>query len=557
MRLQHANPATAKRLGTLALLLMLSAAPVFAQDAGPLGILSITGGQVQGVPTDVDGVTVLKGIPYAGPQGGDNRFAAPTPVVPWDGVKIADTWPDRSMHWSGINPVGEFYGDEFYYDEAWIPPLSEDGASLNIFTPANSSGEALPVYFWIHGGANAHGYASEIEFWASKLAEKGIVVVLAQYRLGPFGELALQEIQDENPQGVAGNQRLQDLIAALNWTKENIAAFGGDPETVTIGGQSAGSRNVYSLLRSPLAKGLFDRAVMQSAFRIGPAGEAPATELHAETPTKLEELFGKPMTLADLRAVPAERFFEPVGANDDTLLYYALRSALNGDAIDGVSITEESVDLMREGNLDGIDFLVGAVADEGTASGDPEGTMALDEYAKVMEEKFGPDWESAYPAGDPEQAYRLTRRTNGDYAFAQALLSAQYAANNNEDVNAYAYYFDNPPPGRNSEYYGSWHSSDLWYFFNSMRTEEGQRPWTEADFRLAETISSYLANFVKTGDPNGEGLPTWPTADNGEFVRFADGYAYPVDTTPYPSRDKLNQQVVMEEWDISEENLGR
>lgn len=540
------------------MLMLVSTAAVYAQsttDAGSLGVLTVTGGQVQGVPTDVDGVTVFKGIPYAGPQGGDNRFAAPTPVEPWEGVKIADTWPDRSMHWSGINPVGEFYGDEFYYDEAWIPPISENGASVNVFTPAKATGEKLPVYFWIHGGANAHGYASEVEFWASKLAEKGIVVVLAQYRLGPFGELALEEIQEENPQKIAGNQRLQDLVAALHWVEDNIAEFGGDPETVTIGGQSAGARNVNSLLRSPLAKGLFDRAVMQSAFRIGPAGEAPADEVNAETPEKLEEIFGKPMTLADLRALPAERFFEPVSETDDELLYYALRTALNGDAIDGVAITEESVDLLREGALDGIDLLVGAVADEGTASGDPDETMSLDEYAKVMEEKFGSEWETAYPAGDEQQAYRLSRRLNGDYVFAQSLVSAQYAANNNE-LNAYAYYFDNPPPGRNAEYYGAWHSSDLWYFFNSMRAEEGQRPWTEADFRLAETISSYLANFVKTGNPNGEGLPEWPTADDGEFVRFADGYAYPVETTPYPTRDELNKEFVMEEWKIEPAKLG-
>lgn len=162
----------------------------------------------------------------------------------------------------------------------------------------------------------------------------------------------------------------------------------------------------------------------------------------------------------------------------------------------------------------------------------------------------------SYPAGDEQQAYRLVRRTNGDNTFAQSLISARYAANNNEDASAYVYYFDNPPPGRNSEYYGSWHSSDLWYFFNSMRAEEGQRPWTEADFRMAETISSYLANFVKTGDPNGDGLPQWPTVDDGEFVRFNDGYVYPVTSTPNPTRDKLNQANVMEEWGITPDQIG-
>lgn len=543
----------------IAAILVLSPLALSAQSADtPLGVITVTGGQVQGVPTDVEGVTVFKGLPYAGPASGEARFAAPTPVEPWDGIKTADTWPDRSMQWSGINPVGEFWGDEFYYDPEFLPPISENGAALNIFTPADSADANLPVYVWFHGGANAHGYASEMEFWASKLAEKGIVVVSAQYRLGVFGELALPEITAENPDGISGNQRMQDLVAALEWVRDNISAFGGDPETVTIGGQSAGSRNVYGLLRSATARDLFDRAVMQSTFRIGPADEEPAADAEAKNAAAIEEIFGKPMTLADLRALPAERFFEPVSAEDDTLLYYKLRSALNGDTIDGVAITEDSVDLLREGALSGIDILTGATADERTSTrGTPDGTMAMEEYAAYMEKAYGADWETAYPASDPPHAYRLMLRSGGDETFAEAMVSARLALANNEDTNAWVYYFDNPPPGRNSEFYGSFHSSDLWYFFNSMRDAEGQRPWTEADYRMGDIISTYLANFVKTGNPNGEGLPEWEQPTDGPaFMHFTDGRAYPSETTPHPTRDQLNRDLILTKYGLSPEVLN-
>lgn len=519
--------------------------------ASSLGELTVTGGKVKGVPTDIDGVTLFKGLPYAGPASGDARFAAPTPVVPWQGVKTADVWPDRSMQWSGVNPTGEFWGDEFYYDQAFLPPISENASALNIFTPAHSRDEKLPVYVWIHGGANAHGYGSEIEFWASKLAEKGIVVVTAQYRLGVFGELALRELTAENPRGYSGNQRDQDLIAALEWVRDNIQQFGGDPEMVTIGGQSAGSRNVYSLLRAVPAKGLFKRVVMQSTFRIGPADEAPAADAETKNAAEIEKIFGKPMSLADLRAIPAQRFFEPVSASDDRLLYYALRSAINGDTIDDKMITQQSVDLMRDGALDGIDILTGANADERTSlQGGPDKTMPLEEYAAWMEERYGPQWATAYAAGDPRNAYRLQLRAGADEVMAESMVSARYAKAHNKN-NVWVYYFDNGPPGRDSEFYGSFHSADLWYFFNSLRTEEGQRPWSEKDFRMADTMSSYLANFVKTGNPNGEGLPEWQQPEgDANMMRFADGYAYPVTSTPYPSRDELNRDLVLERYGL-------
>lgn len=556
----HAGPGLTLLVAGMLALQPAAAAVAQSAGAGQAALsktLSVTGGQVKGIATDIEGVTLFKGIPYAGPASGASRFAAPAPVQPWEGVKTADVWPDRSMQWADVNPTGAFWGDEFYYDKDFLPPISENGAAVNIFTPATTGNEKLPVYVWIHGGANAHGYGSELEFWASKLAQKGIVVVNVQYRLGVFGELALSELTAENPKGYSGNQRNQDLIAALEWVRDNISEFGGDPQLVTIGGQSAGSRNVYGLLRAVPAKGLFKRAVMQSTFRIGPADEAPAAKAEAKNAAEIAKIFGKPVSLADLRALPAERFFQPVSASDDRLLYYALRSAINGDTIDGKMITEESVDLMRPGALDGIDILTGATADERTSlQGGPDKALSLDDYAKWMEERYGPDWKTAYPAGDPRQAYRLQLRAGADEVMAEAMISGRYAKSHNKN-NVWVYYFDNGPPGRDEEFYGSFHSSDLWYFFNSIRTREGQRPWTEKDFRMADIMSSYLANFVKTGNPNGEGLPEWRQPENGpSLMRFNDGYAYPQTSTPFPLRDELNRNLVLKRYGLDASALN-
>ena len=259
-------------------------------------VVQIEGGQVRSVATDVAGVEVFKGIPYAGPTGGRNRFRPPQPVEPWSGVRVADTWGDQALQNVNLFPAGTFWRDEFYYDLAFMPKASENGLNLNIFTPAKSASDGLPVYVWIYGGGNTHGHASEIEFWATKLAAKGVIVVPVQYRVGPLGFLSLEELSRENPDGTSGNMAIQDLVAALRWVHDNIAGFGGDPANVTIGGQSAGSRNTGMLLRTPAARGLFRRAVMESASGGLLDTKFPGRlEKEKSNAAGIEALFGKPM----------------------------------------------------------------------------------------------------------------------------------------------------------------------------------------------------------------------------------------------------------------------
>ncbi len=516
-----------------------------------VGVVPTEGGKVSGVETDVAGVEVFKGIPFAASTDGANRFRPPQPVVKWEGVRTADTWGDIALQDPNTNPTGQFWGDEFYYDPAFLPKASENGLNLNVWTPAKKAGDKLPVYVWIHGGGNHHGYASEMEFYASKLAAKGIVVVSIQYRVGALGFLTLPELDAESPEKVSGNYAILDQIKALQWVRDNIAGFGGDPKNVTIGGQSAGARNSTMLLRSPLAKGLFHRAVIESGFTgLLPSPMKPLKDSEEANVKAIEQVFGKPMSLADLRAIPSEDFIGKKAADGKTQLYEALHKATNIPAqhtVDGYVFTKDSIDLLRPHALDGIDIMIGGASDEYTSlTGGPDKSLSDTDFAAAMK-TLGYDEASkaVYRPSDPTEAYRMSLRAKSDYNLQGYLLSAEIAKKRNMDFNIYAFYFNHALPGRNSEFYGSFHSSDLWYFFDSLRNKEGQRFWTSADFRMADTMSSYLANFVKTGNPNGKGLTEWPQASKGDFIRFHDGYAAVVQKTPYPERDKLNRDTVV------------
>ncbi|MET0747037.1 MAG: carboxylesterase family protein [Rhizobium sp.] len=539
-----------------------------AADAGSnpgLGIVRIDGGQVSGVGTDVDGVEVFKGLPFAGPTSGDNRFKPPQAVVPWAGVKVADQWGDMQLQNPQTNPTGQFWGDEFYWDPAFLPKPSEDAERLNVWTPAKTSKQNLPVYVWIHGGGNHHGYASEMEFVASKLAAKGIVVVSVQYRVGAPGFLSLKELSSESLHGVSGNYAMLDLVQALHWVHDNISGFGGNPAMVTIGGQSAGAQNATMLLRSPLAKGLFKRAVLESGFAgLLPMPMMDLKDREAANQKAIDAALGKPTTLADLRAIPANEMITK-SLPDGKLLYDALHKAVNGGAqhtLDGYVYTKDSVDLLRPGALNGLDIMIGGNSDEfSSLDGGPDKRLSTGELAAAMQ-KFGYDnaWKAIYRPSDDLEAYRMSLRAKSDFYLQEYLVSAAYAKAHNKNLNVYSYDFNHAPPGRNSEFYGSFHSSELWYYFDSMRDVPGQRNWTSADHRLAATMSSYLANFVKTGNPNGKGLPVWkqPTvADNVAFMRFHDGDASLVTQTPYPERDKLNRELVLKKAGLTEADLRK
>ncbi|MDO4453090.1 MAG: carboxylesterase family protein [Eubacteriales bacterium] len=549
----------------------------FAAEAGAVDIVTVEGGQIQGVESDTEGVKVFKGIPFAADTSGENRWKAPQAVETWDDVKVCDTWGDQAMQKSAaeLNPVGGFWGDEFYFDEAYNPKISEDGLNLNVYTPAKSTDENLPVLVYIHGGGNNHGHASEMEFNASKLAEKGIVVVCVQYRVSMYGFLTLPGLSAENENGASGNYAVQDLVKALEWVKENIAGFGGNPDQVTISGQSAGAMNVTALLRTPLAEGLFQNAIIQSGFAglLTPEGTLPYKDMK-EVQEKAEPIIKAVMGLpeettseelvAELRSHDAQYYMDTMSATDETqTLYDAITNISSTYVIDGYVFTEESVDLTRPGALDGINIMIGGTSDEMTSlMGDPEGTMPLDQFADTMEAMYGEEGAKAYTAEDEKEAYRLSLRANSDASFAKYVVSAEYIEKNN-DSDVYVYYFNHDLPNhenpvRDEDFYGSFHSAELWYVFDSLRDVEGQRAWTDADYAMADQISSYFANFTKTGNPNGEGLTEWDVCNaetDGAFMWWHDGKSEYVENAEYPEREAANREAALAEAGLTEEDL--
>ena len=480
------------------------------------------------LPPTFAGITVYKAIPFAAPPVGPNRWKAPQPVVAWSGVKDSSAWPNRCYQLANANPPGTFYANEFYWDPSKDPKDSEDCLYLNIWAPAKPATGSLPVMVFYHGGGNRHGNNSEIEFNAAKLAAKGIIVVTAAYRLNLLGFLSLPGMKDEG----GGNFAVLDTVEALKWVKKNIAAFGGDAGNVTISGQSAGSRNVRSLLSTPLAKGLFQRAIMHSSPTVmaqpGKPNFVTFEDKIAKAVTRVREILSgqDAWTICESCRSKSSTMMRP-----RTTELFGVSSGLYA-AIDGKVLTQDSVDLLKQGALNGVDVIIGTVADERTAlDGAPAKDMEMSAFQAYWKKLLGEDlyasssFEKLYPATTKLDAYRQHLKAQADLLLEENRIAGSILKAKNPGSKVYVYYFDHPTPGRDREYYGAWHSSDLWYTFNSLRNEPGQRQWTPYDFALAEQASSLWANFVKTGDPNGEGLPAWPQSErsnNGAYLWFAE-----------------------------------
>lgn len=514
--------------------------------------VKVTGGFITGVASDEKNVAVYKGVPFAKPPVGDLRWKAPQNLdeVSWSGVRVCDTWGYQAYQNPNLNAPGGFWGDEFYYDGSPKPEVSEDCLYLNVYTPARTPKDNLPVMVWIHGGGFDHGFASEVEFNAAKLAAKGVIVVQIQYRVGAFGFLALPGLSAENEKGVSGNYGFLDQVKSLEWVRQNIAAFGGNPGNVTIFGQSAGAMSVRALLSSPLAKGLFHRAILQSGLGgyISNNTYPTLATKTASCSTAVQNAFGT-TDVAALRKLSAAEILAKGTLSSGSMTK------------DGYVFTDESVNLKRDGAFNGIDIMVGGTADEYTSlSGNPNGTLAVATFQNTLKTRFGayyPNDETVfalYGAQTTTEAYRLNQRLSCDNVLAQYRLSAMYSNAHNQNHTAYTYYFEHKlsPHStdivgtRDEAYYGAFHSSELWYMFNSMRAVPKQRLWSESDYRLGNIMATYWSNFARTGNPNGSGLPTWSPCNantDGAIVSFRHGDAKN-NGSEFAARDSANFQYV-------------
>lgn len=441
-------------------------------------------------------VNAFLGVPYAAPPIGRDRWRAPQPAPPWQGVRAADRFAPSC--WQTILPRG--LGP---WTREFVPQgrVSEDCLYLNVWSPAGSHRGRLPVLVWIPGGGFVSGSGSVPLYDGARLAARGIIVVTINYRLGILGflvtpALAAEAAREHVP---AGNYGLQDMIAALRWVHRNIAAFGGDPDAVTVAGQSAGSIAVHDLIVSPLAKGLFERAIAQS----GLPDTVPVPSLAVAE--QAGEAFARSKgaaTLSALRALPPQSLStrEP-----------PLRGPLLLPVVDGMLLPAKPESLVASGRLADVPVLAGIDADEATAfSGRLRRSMSRAAWQALLLKEFGalaPRFASLYPAGTGGARARSARQLHRDLGLAELWRWSQARLAHARSP-AYGYLFDHREPG-SAAGWGVFHSSELPYVFRTFDAAP-QRHFTRFDRALSRTVSGYWIDFVKTGNPNGPGLPRWP-----------------------------------------------
>jgi para-nitrobenzyl esterase len=466
----------------------------FASTAVAQQVLTESG-TVSGV--SANGVSVYKGIPFAAPPMGDLRWRPPVHAAPWTGTRKADAFAPACMQ-VGVSMPGET-----------PPAVSEDCLYLNIWTPAKAKTphEHLPVIVWIYGGGYINGSASMPLYWGDRLAQRGVIVVTIAYRLGPLGFLALPELTRESPYHSSGNYGLMDQIAALEWIQRNIAAFGGDPKCVTIAGQSSGSISVSILMVSPLAKGLFQRAIGESGGLFEPLQLAPKFLLaNAERDGERYVVSLGAPSLKELRRLPASLLTGNAGG-------------IVHPVIEPYVLPHSPYEAFTAGQQNDVPLLIGSNADEARALLDVTHVTATT-FDSDLENSVGqlpPALLAAYPHATDEQAQQAQLGLERDLRFGWDMWAwARLQAGTGKSPVFY-YSFRQQPPFPASSVYAGWgasHFAELWYVFDHL--DQSPWKWTAADRKLAEEMSSYWVNFARSGDPNGTGLPSWAAFANTE-----------------------------------------
>jgi para-nitrobenzyl esterase len=387
------------------------------------------------------------------------------------------------------------------------PKVSEDCLYLNIWTPAKTAPERLPVIVWIYGGAYINGSASMPLYWGDQLAPKGVIVVTIAYRLGPLGFLAHPELTRESPHHSSGNYGLMDQIAALEWIQRNIRAFGGDPKSVTIAGQSSGAISVSILMASPLAKGLFQRAIGESGGLFEPLQLGPKFLLaNAERDGEKFAVSQGAASLEELRRLPAGLLTGNAGG-----IVHAV--------IEPYVLPLSPYEAFTAGRQNDVPLLIGSNAEEARALVDVTHVKAAT-FDGDLERSFGTlpaPLIAAYPHATDEQARQARLDLERDLRFGWDMWAwARLQAGTGQNP-VYYYSFRQRPPFPAGSVYAGWgasHYAELWYVFDHL--DQSPWNWTAADRRVAKEMSSYWVNFARSGDPNGPGLPPWPAFTNAE-----------------------------------------
>lgn len=502
---------------------VLAAAPAALAQ---LQMAETTGGRLQGVVSG--GVASFKGIPFAAPPVGELRWKAPQPAKGWTGVRKADAYAPGCMQDPGMVKMMGASVD-----------VSEDCLYLNVWTAAKNAGEKRPVMVWIHGGAFVGGMTGTPMFDGTKFAQKGVVLVSIAYRLGVFGFLAHPELSRESGKG-SGTYGIQDMIAGLQWVKDNIAQFGGDPSRVTIFGESAGAIAVGMLAAAPQAKGLFQRAISESGGSFAPPRIADGAGMNVAALKLAEpagESFLKKLGVADIkaaRALPAEQIQKAAGGGMG-----------GGDGFwpvaDGNVLPGDPYELYEQGLFNDTQILVGTNSNEGGLF--MRGPVTPASFEKQIRSGYGERADvilKAYPHATDAEAARASADVFREFAFAWPTWAWARMQSRKGTGKAFVYYYDHRTPSSPN---GADHAAEIPYVFGNFG---GPGAPSSEDLAFSDLIQSYWINFARTGDPNGPGLPHWPAfTESDQKVMFFDTGA---SAKPIPNLEKLEAFDAYYSW---------
>ncbi|HXD36875.1 MAG TPA: carboxylesterase family protein, partial [Rhodanobacter sp.] len=481
----------------LAVSLLFVASAAYASKPPPPPRVQLADGWVEGKRAVANEVPLeeFQGIPYAAPPLGALRWRPPQPVPAWSGVRQAQRFGPRCMQLP-------LFSDMVFRSNG----VSEDCLYLNVWKPADSGGK-LPVLVYFFGGGFVAGDGSEKRYDGASLASHGIVTVTVNYRLGVFGFFALPALAAESPQRAAGNYGLLDQVAALRWVRANIARFGGDPAQVTIAGESAGSIAVSALMASPLSRDLFARAIGESGALIAPIAPVSLATMEQQGQAFAHKLGAD--SLAALRALPA------------TTLLQATREQHSDAAVDldGWFLREPPAATMARGDQAQVPLLLGTNSQEGyyTALLHEQPPMPAN-YRAALQRLFGTQTNQAlalYPGADEAQVRSSATALAGDMFIAHSSWRWMDLQRQHSRAPVYFYYFAQPRPAKRAPAPGEQpdpgavHSGEIEYALGNLAGNEVYA-WTAADRQASATMEGYFAHFIKTGDPNGAGLPPWP-----------------------------------------------
>jgi para-nitrobenzyl esterase len=504
----------------------ISISSTFAWSAPGPDRVKTSNGILEGTGVQSSGVRIFKGIPFARPPVGDLRWQPPQSPDNWQGVRQAVQFGPQCMQ----QPI---FGDMNFRSNG----MSEDCLYLNVWTPAKKGNERLPVLVYFFGGGFIAGDGSEPRYDGESMATKGIVVVTMNYRLGVFGFLAHPELTRESTHHASGNYGLLDQNAALRWVRQNIAAFGGNPQHVTIAGESAGSASVSAQMASPLSKDLIAGAIGESGSILATINAIPLSS-EEQAGSSFATAIGA-NSLAALRAMGAAQLLEVAGKPGGG------RFSL---AVDGYFLPEGPLSIYSSGKQAHVPLLVGWNSEEMTwrvLLGKDEPTP--ENYEKVVRKLYGdraPEMLKLYPATTREEVIESATDLASDRFLGYSTWKWFDLHTRTGGKPVYRYFYSHPRPPLNPELgnatpglaggiikstearptpappaRGAVHSAEIEYAMGNLATNK-VFAWTPEDYQVSKVMQEYFANFVKTGDPNGPGLPTWPAVTNGKPVQI-------------------------------------